>query len=56
MSEVEWAFYEKLFAEREMISYDSYVTLPVKKRGAAGAIRENLMARLKYLLVHMRRH
>ena len=51
MNENDFAFYEKLFAQAQVVSYSEYMKLEKERRGAAGRLREWMAASLKRTLV-----
>ena len=54
MTEADFARYERVFAQQDMISYGELLAMPAAERGAAGDLREWLMADTKRRLVALR--
>ncbi len=54
MSDAEFEQYEEIFRTQEMISYSEFLAQPAAERGAAGHLKEYLMAAAKRTLVSIR--
>ncbi|MBQ8592502.1 MAG: DUF2334 domain-containing protein [Lachnospiraceae bacterium] len=53
MEEKDFEFYRTLFAENETVNYSHYFTMPYKKRGFFGNVKEYMMALAKQYMVKL---
>ena len=56
LTENDFARYEKIFREQDMLPYRELLYYSAAKRTAAGALCEHMMAKIKYAAAHAKRH